>query len=573
MRRISLLLLFVILMFCILGGCKDSTELNVDPEVSSFIETTGAVSSETAVPPTQETLLSPAITPTPYATQEPDTFFPPSASPDKDFDTPTSSLDYAPTVIETTGAVSPETAVPPTQETFLSPAITPTPYATQEPDTFFPPSASPDKNFDTPTSSLDYVPTVIVSNIQNNNTVIAVYDERYNEEDSTLNAFLLTCDTVYDMLISRVIENVELKYIENGGFLYVPVLSAGQAVSLFAEYESSIWRIAYTNSAGEYEAVLLHWGGDESMFTLTPTEPMLMNEFYDVGYFSNEYNYQHRYTEAFRDKVLSGVFNAYVPTGFVISGGSIGDVNNDGIEDALINIITAGYRVAAYHGIMPLLVLIGQRDGGYVVEHENPRALFTPDRSSSYPVAGTGYIDFVYRYIDSAAINNTEVYRFWYDSAKNDWLLKEFIDQPTFNADYSEMNTYNFVRALPSFLDLQLEEFDRDVYWNASIEWDYFDMVENGKFPIPYWGSRNELYTLALKVNETEGYYEGYIYKYYESIDSGSFIQTIRGEFELSTKPTITVNEEDSSFIIHNDKWKLSKLDTVTFHLDAGTAR
>lgn len=57
------------------------------------------------------------------------------------------------------------------------------------------------------------------------------------------------------------------------------------------------------------------------------------------------------------------------------------------------------------------------------------------------------------------------------------------------------------------------------------------------------------------------------IYKYYESLDEGGFIQTIRGAYKLDTTFAITSNEEDALFSAQGDTWKMDENDGDAFHL------
>ena len=365
------------------------------------------------------------------------------------------------------------------------------------------PSSTPDQETSNPAT--DYTPTVRASNtLGDGGAVIAEYEYRWSDKSDRC-VFLMTDEHVSDMLISGVYEN-EDGYIESEAFLYVPELTAGQAVNLFdAHSDHDYWRVAYTNSRGTYEATLLVLTTDDGIPKLIPTEPKLLGDLYDKEY----YEYFNLFPEDFYEKMLAGAFDAYVPKGLCISTGSLGDVNGDGVEDALICLMTGGYRAAAYSGIMPLLVLIGQPDGGYIVEKKNTRAFFTPYRSSSYPVAGNSYIDIIYDFVGGAACHHTQVYRFCYDSEISDWLLKGFSYQPTFALDYSDKVPSELVCPLPNFADLPLDMMVRDVYDEQMVDWDYFDVV--GELVVPSWGDNNEVYTLAVNLNEATGCYEGYI--------------------------------------------------------------
>jgi len=75
------------------------------------------------------------------------------------------------------------------------------------------------------------------------------------------------------------------------------------------------------------------------------------------------------------------------------------------------------------------------------------------------------------------------------------------------------------------------------------------------------WGLFNEDFALAVKVNSNGGYYEGYIFEVYESIDSGGFKQTLRGVYKSGTSLTVTSNEKEKSFSVNGDTWVLSEND------------
>ena len=383
------------------------------------------------------------------------------------------------------------------------------------------------------------------------------------EYDESVYVYLYTNEPIRDVIISAVCEGTENEKAEllvQGISIYVPELTPKQALRmldpypLYGDTRNYYTQIAYTNSNGKYEEALL-LGEDTPI--LEPVNPLVFGDEYyeDFGLFP----------EDFKAKLLAGVFSAYIPKGLCIAGGALGDVNDDGTEDALLYFISDSPRTAAYTGIMPLFVLVGQPDGGYVVEKKNAEALFTPYRSSSYPVAGDGYIDIVYDYVGGAACHHTQVGRFLYSTTERDWLLAGFSYQSTYNSNYSENLTPRLVRPLPDFANLPLEKFNGGEYYNSADNWAQFDAV--CELVVPSWGEHSEIYTLAVVVDEISGCYEGYIYLHYESLDSGGFIQTIHGEYELGAELVVTSNDEEMAFMIQGDAWKLDEYDSDAFYL------
>jgi len=61
------------------------------------------------------------------------------------------------------------------------------------------------------------------------------------------------------------------------------------------------------------------------------------------------------------------------------------------------------------------------------------------------------------------------------------------------------------------------------------------------------------------------GYYEGYIYRYHETMERGDLVQTIRGEYKIDSKLEIVVNERERAFSVNGDVWKMSEYDGNTF--------
>ena len=475
------------------------------------------------------------------------------------------------------GIDSPESTVPPVTVTTASTPWQPdvtvdTPDQSDQPtDMESQNSLSADNsNHITSPSDLDYTPSVRISLVlEKDALVIAECTDYAMGEDRPPKLYLLPSTKVYDILISRVLENGD-GYIERDGLSYIPELLTGQAVVLYDFFGyDDLYRIAYTNDTGNYEAVLLFLNKD-GVPELTPIEANIVNGFWDLEL----YNYYHSYyyysesgvlPDALTMKALGGKFNNYIPNGFCISNGSLGDVNNDGIEDALICLTTGCHRTVGYIGISPLFILIGQSDGSYVVEQKIPEVLFTRYRSSSYPFAGTGYIDIVYDYVGGAACSHLYANRFMYDPVKNDWFLEMISFQPGYSIDWSEPISPTFINPLPDLIDLPLGQFNRELFYNSQTPWDFFDAVSI--ITTPSNGDFDVVYTVAVIVNDDTGCYEGYIHKYFKSLDSGGFIQTVRGANKKETNLVVTSNNEEQYFCINDDIWVLYSEDQDAFHL------
>ena len=452
-----------------------------------------------------------------------------------------------------------------------------TPAQTDTQDTASP-SPSPSQETESPPPAPS-VPAVRVSaELEDSYEVIAgKFNDGYK---LPILVYLYADEPVCDLFVNEVIirkgdtaEPAEELY--TGGSLYVPELSPNQAVIIQNPYpygaeDSDFYytRIAYTNSAGEYEAVQLFGEADNNNPSVDFTEPSLSDKIYSEIHYSDEfYSRSSPFPEDFSEKMLLGDFDDYIPKGFCIMGGALGDVNGDGTQDALICLISAAAPVAAmYLSVVPLFVLIGQPDGGYVVEYKVADALFSPYRGSSRPVAGNGYIDIVYSYVGGAACNHTQIFRFLHNKAENDWLLEEFSYQSTYNFDYSEELPPEPVRPLPDFAGLPLEKLTGDEFYDSVPDWAYFDAVCDYAVP-SYDTAYSNVYTLAVKLNKATGYYEGYIYQYYENHAPGGFIQTIRGEHSPGTELAVTANVEEGSFTVCGDVWKVAEYDSSTFHL------
>ena len=235
------------------------------------------------------------------------------------------------------------------------------------------------------------------------------------------------------------------------------------------------------------------------------------------------------------------------------------DAHDQAVASAPICLITDGYRPAMYYGPMPLFVLIGQPGGGYVVEQKIPQMLSNFYRSSWLFTAGDSYIDIVYYEVNSDAC-----YHFRYDADMNDWLLKLFYHTPSLYYDGSGHRVADFIDALPDIMDMPLRRFNRDVFWNARLEKQFFDAVKTFSAANPLWEDQQVTYTIAVKLSASGDYYEGYIHERNESYSG--FIQTIRGECIAGTPLTITVDEEAVSFTIQGDTWQRSEWDADAFY-------
>jgi len=141
--------------------------------------------------------------------------------------------------------------------------------------------------------------------------------------------------------------------------------------------------------------------------------------------------------------------------------------------------------------------------------------------------------------------------RFWYDEHQNDWLLHEF--SKPYAIGESKQSQSSFVRALPDIMGLPISKFDRLTYYCCRLDYEYFDAYST--LTVPSFSDYYKVYTLAVKINEEAGLFEGYIHVIWENTEGSGFIQTICGEYKEGSDLTVTVNEDDMSFIVQGDIW------------------
>jgi|GEM_PF-6841925 len=382
---------------------------------------------------------------------------------------------------------------------------------------------------------------------------------RYSYEKKEQSAYLISAEIITDIYISEIVESLEGLYNEREGLVYVPELSPKQAIILFDFFkEDELYKIAYINEIGTYESILFSISEDGAL-EFTHIEPRFKLQLIDDNFreYSSDYSFE-PIPDGLTDKINQGVFRDYIPTGFRIADGSMGDINNDGITDVLLSLITDNYRVADYSGELPLLILLGQADGSYIVERKIPGILFTGGENFSYPVAGEGYFDIILEYSKGAVGHDININRFIYNPLKNDWLLKSF----SYQHDISTIGNPNYpelISPFPDMIDLPISYFDREWFYNNQTSWDYFDEISILKH------GQRDTFTLAIKVRNDIDCYEGYIYKSFGNNDSsGRFIQTVRGTIRNNIKPIITSNDEDLTFSVYDNIWKLDEI-TNTF--------
>jgi len=381
--------------------------------------------------------------------------------------------------------------------------------------------------------------------------------------------YLYTDEPILNILVTTVeitIKDGAARNIVTGTQMFVPGLATGQTLRIFSQYPidyndsagSQYTKISYTNSAGELESALLLWERGEEP-SLLPVEPDTSGMIYDEAFIGS----RDLFPADFRDRMLGGDFDDYVPKGTRIAAGSLGDINDDGIEDAMICLAPDAYNSPDIRGIMPMLLLIGQPGGGFYVRQVIPDRLFLPTTNISYPVAGNGYIDIIYNFFDGPS-PFSNIGRFRYYTEESDWLLDEFSYQPIVARSDEGIVPTGLVRALPDSAGLPLRSIEPtfQVYYGGPPDWDFFDAIATLEVPSH---DNAVVYTLAVVLDRDAGIYEGYIH-----LDSGwgaTLIQTIRGEYLEGTDITITANEEDFTFTVQEDTWEICDREGPFFYL------
>ena len=383
---------------------------------------------------------------------------------------------------------------------------------------------------------------------------------------------LMLCEeTLFDIAVGVVIESTVAEtwqslYGETSHTYdplgYIPELKPGQAIKIQGiDHGSFRIHVEYTTGQGVREAVFLVYDAETDAVHPLPVEPY-PRAMYDEDWYEVQRWHYDSFPDAFLEKVRGGVFDEYVPDGFSISSGSLGDVNADGLQDALVGLTPNGFSSAGLFlsGPVPLFILLGQPEVGYVVSHKIDRALFTAQRGKSWPVAGTGYIDIASKGSSGASVTNSSLYRYQYDAMKKDWVLSGLAKYHNYYSDYDDGgDTFYYlepelVAPRPSMMGRTLLQ-PRSGASDALEDWSYFDAATRMEAPYPSSDpTATQTFIVAVKTDLYAGYYYGYIYRDWPGSEP-SLRTTIRGAYWPGAELEIIVNEEDYSLRILDDTW------------------
>lgn len=464
---------------------------------------------------------------------------------------------------------------------------TPTPEATSEPSPLSTeePLEPAQKTYDGICREfLDYTPAIQVSypaEDENSLEVVASYMEYYLktynfdgiELEKEPHIFLFCEEPLYDIAVGYVSERIvaetwqsdygEIKH-SYSSLGYLSELEKRQAIKIQG-LNSQYLYIEYTNSRGVREAVFFIYDEDDDAVYPMPVEPYPAatcdDEWFErVVALMTAYPIRAPYSLAFLEKMRSGVFEPYVMNGFSIYSGSLGDVNGDGISDALVCLAPNGMYNAypITPGSNPLFILLGQPDGGYKISNIIDSVIGYAERGEMHPVAGNGYIDIEGWSHVSAFTNQLYFYRYQYDYYKNDWILSGFAKHYIHDdEEISYRPTSEPVAPLPHMAGTTLTQRQYAEY--DALDFTGFDAVATIDMPSEsIYHPLVNTYIIAVNADLYAGYYYGYIYwiQDWEEYDvKPYFLSTIRGAYWPGVELKIDVNEEDYSFTIAGDKW------------------
>lgn len=335
--------------------------------------------------------------------------------------------------------------------------------------------------------------------------------------------------------VTPVYDSDSTSYISGEFFQYIPTLNVGEEISIDMSHDDSNLALAYETKDGEIHFAIVVQHGDELQLAIP--ELSLGETGYDNGYdLSIAINYgEDGYP--LLPYLKSGALA--VPPTMRVVGGDVGDVNADGLPDAVVCLDTNISHSVMRSSSALLAVYLGQPDGSFTLTALNNTALFMPYRSSCGVVAGEGYLDIQYSLVGGALPHHTEVDRFSYDSEQDGWFLTEFCHQH----DFGSFNGVGIdtkpepIAAPPGLYGTPLTDFSRYGMESAYFQEDYYDATGD------FWGM-----TIGVRINEATGYLEGVIHRKYD-------VATIRAPYDPNSAfPLLEVDEANDRFFMQGEE-------------------
>ena len=248
----------------------------------------------------------------------------------------------------------------------------------------------------------------------------------------------------------------------------------------------------------------------------------------------------------------AGTLKAYVPAGFTVLTGAVGDLNGDGVQDVALVLVSDGLLDWPYSGALPMHILFGRKDGGYEVVHRFESAMVYPVRGVSWVEIEEGGLIFGSQGAGYSVFLVTQTAYFIYQAEHDMWMLDSFEEHLTNHPESREPQDETRI-TVPAYLQCSMMEFRR---WTSMNEFrpEAFAQVTEGTITPP----EGSAFQAVIGMNRTESGYEGMVYEYlgYEALEY-SFNSTIRGELPPESGMEITFRAE--GFDIGGDIWRFDE--------------
>ena len=353
---------------------------------------------------------------------------------------------------------------------------------------------------------------------------------RFSEPVTHLTAF-----TIYPQ--NKALDSFWYESIGIAG--YIPAV--GTNIVIKADLKSAA-SFRYVNAHGILETVYLSLS--DGQIICVPLE---------LPKSTDEYPADYKWNMSDDFSTVANRIKPYIPKGFYIFDGAAGDINADGIEDAIVCLDIDVYRTRLNdHNTILTYLLIGRPDGGYDTAQYNANALFTPYRNHCGVIAGTGYFE-VWGYLaGSASYTYKSTCRFSYIPEQRGWALT----MCSYEHSYVNAGEHQFglVHALPEHV-ITFPEMKDIFYFSAALDWEAFDaMAEiNADYYYPSYRDDSQ-YRIKIGANlhEEEKLYEVFVVSIYDEIIS--FRGTIRGDYH-GGELTIEIDQNRQAFTIQGDTY------------------